>query len=389
MPQTLAIVFHLFVTFLFLGPAHAQDFSFSEDVTAGGYIKELGALSADNSFDDFRYDNIIHHRLETRVEFSSSLNMRVDYRTRLLNGYSVRHTPNLGDYYDEDSGFMDLSFVFAETDEALWHGSIDRLQATWYHKAFEVTAGRQRLNWGRTFVWSPNDLFNNFAYLNFDYEERPGTDAIRAVYDWSFASGAEIAYSPQDSWDESVLAGKIRTTIGSYDTQFIIGHYKNDLALGAGWSGYLGDAGLKGEITYFHPEEDFGGETGVTTATLGLDYMFSNGLYLRGEMLYNGGWKKSLAPAQSLQQPPSARDLFIAETGAFLDVSYQLHPLVNGSLSFLTSPTREIWVAMPQVTYSATERIDLLVLAQLLKGDVLENSNPTPNLFYTRIAYNF
>ena len=28
-------------------------------------------------------------------------------------------------------------------------------------------------------VWNPNDLFNAFSFVDFDYEERPGSDALR------------------------------------------------------------------------------------------------------------------------------------------------------------------------------------------------------------------
>lgn len=28
-------------------------------------------------------------------------------------------------------------------------------------------------------AWNPNDWFNTYNYFDFDYEERPGTDAIR------------------------------------------------------------------------------------------------------------------------------------------------------------------------------------------------------------------
>ena len=388
-PSIPGFLFLLILLFQSASPARAQGFSFKDDLNLGGYIKELGSLSASNPLDEFRYDNVLHHRLESSWDISESLNIRMDIRTRLLNGYSVRHTPNLGNYYDNDPGYMDLSEVFIDTDETLWHATIDRLQATWYHEDLEITAGRQRLNWGRTFVWNPNDLFNNFAYLNFDYEERPGTDALRATYNWSYASGIEVAYSPQKEWDQSVLAAKLRSTIASYDAQFLLGHFKEDIALGTGWSGYLGDAGIKGELTYFHPEEEFWEETGVVTATLGVDYMFANSLYLRSELLYNGGWREAFNPAATLRRPPSAKDLFIAKTGAFASASYPVHPLVNVSLSAITSFSRPIFIAIPEATVSLAENWDATVLAQVLQGEVLTGATDTPNILYARLTYSF
>ena len=41
-------------------------------------------------------------------------------------------------------------------------------------EGFIATAGRQRINWGQTFVWNVNDVFNAYSYFDFDYKERPG-----------------------------------------------------------------------------------------------------------------------------------------------------------------------------------------------------------------------
>jgi hypothetical protein len=86
------------------------------------------------------------------------------------------------------------------------HSNIDRMHLSYINGPWEVHAGRQRVNWGRTFVWNPNDLFNNYAFLDFDYEERPGVDALTAQYNWDYASSLEVGIRLGDNWDESVLA---------------------------------------------------------------------------------------------------------------------------------------------------------------------------------------
>ena len=42
--------------------------------------------------------------------------------------------------------------------------------------------GRQRINWGTTTIWNPNDIFNAYNFLDFDYEERPGMDGGKFQY---------------------------------------------------------------------------------------------------------------------------------------------------------------------------------------------------------------
>lgn len=378
------------IGFLLL-PTHVslaqQRESFNVDIS--GYVKELGQLSVDNAFSTVHYDNILHHRLESDWTLSRHLEFQADLRTRLISGYSIRHTPGVKSIYERDPNYFDLTKVWFTTDNSLMHSNIDRLHLSYVNGPWEVHAGRQRVNWGRTFVWNPNDLFNNYAFLDFDYEERPGVDALTAQYNWSYASRVEVGYRLADSWEQSVLAGMVRTSWGEYDVQFTGGHYLDYLTVGTGWSGYLGDTGFKGEVSYFHPEDHFFDNSGHFTATTGLDYMLQNGVYLQGELLYNGGYNRRQNPLVTLLRPPSADNLFIAKSGFFATGAYQFHPLVNGNLGVLGSFDRSIIIVIPQISVSVTENIDFLLLSQLLKGSVFNQQIETPNVFYFRIKWSY
>lgn len=381
------LVVLVFVFFFSISNASAQNKSL--DLNIGGYLKELGQISLNNDFSTLHYDNIIHHRIESNWKFGNHLEFEADLRTRLLTGYNVEHQPGLKQMYEEDPNYLDMAWVWFDTKYTLMHSNIDRLYASYYNGPWDITLGRQRLNWSRTFVWSPNDLFNNFAYLDFDYEERPGTDALNLQYSWSYASSVQLATQFGHHWDETVIAGMLRSSLGSYDIQFIGGHYHNDVTIGAGWAGYLGDAGFKGEISYFHPEGQFFDRLGHITATTGFDYMFSNGLYMQSEFLYNGGYKKQGSALMNLVQPPTADNLFIAKSGYFLNGSYQITPLVTGQLGFMGSFDRSIFIFIPQISISVTENVDLLLLSQLLKGSSLNNIIDTPNLFFFRLKWSY
>ncbi|AEV99621.1 hypothetical protein Niako_3297 [Niastella koreensis GR20-10] len=43
----------------------------------------------------------------------------------------------------------------------------------------------------------PNDIFNTYNFLNFDYEERPGADAAKFQYLFNDLSNVEVAFSIQ------------------------------------------------------------------------------------------------------------------------------------------------------------------------------------------------
>ena len=368
---------------------HAQQSGQKFKLRLNGYLKELGSLGAGNQFEHFQYDNILHNRIESEWSYGQNLTLNADLRTRLINGYTVRHQPGYAELLENDPGYADLSWTPVHTSQSILHTNIDRLNLSYYSGDFQVNFGRQRINWSRTFVWSPNDLFNNFAYLDFDYEERPGTDALNLQYSWSYASSVQLTTQFGHHWDESVIASMLRSSLGTYDVQVVAGHYYDQWALGAGWAGYLKSAGFKGEITYFQPEHNFLDQSGHFTATTGLDYMFPSSLYVQGEILYNGGWKRTLNPTAQLLQPPRADNLFIARTATFLNLSYPVHPLINVSFSSIISPDRPIYVFIPQATFSLSDNVDLLLLSQLFKGRILKQATPTPNYFYFRIKWSF
>lgn len=369
-------------------PLHLQAQG-SPEADVGGYLKELGSVGIGNDLKTYHYDNILHHRLETKVSFGSYLSVQADLRTRLFHGWSVQQNPDFGWAIANDPGYFDLSRTLVDTDDAVLNMAIDRLQLSFEKGAWEVHAGRQRINWGKTLVWNPNDLFNAYAYLDFDYEERPGTDAVYARYSWSYASSVEGGYRLGKSWDESVLALMLRGNIGEYDVQAIAGNYYDQLALGLGWSGYLQSAGFKGELSYFGPRDQWLKEKGHVTGSLGSDYMFGNGVYLSTEFLYNGGWDRSSNALETLVRPPRADDLFIAETGYFVQSSFSINPLTGISGGVLGSFDRKMLILIPQLTHSLGENTDLLILAQLLKGPVFTEITETPNLFYVRLKWSY
>lgn len=365
--------------------ANAQD----KFLDISGYLKELGQVSLSNSLSTVRYDNILHHRFETEWKFSPNFELNADIRTRLLNGFTVENTLGLEYLYERDINYVDLSWVWVDNGKSLVHSQIDRLHLSYFNGPLEAYVGRMRINWGKTYVWNPNDLFNNYAFLDFDYEERPGVDAANLIYNLDFASSIEVGFRMADDFNQMVIAGMYRTNTDQYDLQFIGGHYLDKVAMGFGWAGYINDAGFKGELTYFHPEEDFLNRRGNITSTVGFDYMFSNSVYGQAEFLYNGGYKDQGNTLFELIQPPSANNLFISQTGYFVNASYPLTPLTNISGGVLGSFTKKMVILIPQLSHSLSNNIDFLVLAQLLKGPAFSDFIRTPNVVYFRLKWSY
>ena len=121
-------------------------------------------------------------------------------------------------------------------------------------------AGRQRVNWGVNLVWNPNDVFNTFSYFDFDYEERPGTDAVRVQYYTGVTSSAELVYKMGKKCQRNGFGRLVSFHHNwNYDFQFLGGWVGTDFVAGTGWSGDIRGAGFRGEITQFVPRKSRSG----------------------------------------------------------------------------------------------------------------------------------
>lgn len=357
----------------------------SASFTYKGYLKSLGQLSHDDSFSDLRYDHILHNRFETVWRISRSFRIQADARSRLFAGYSVQNLPLFGDFIARDAGYVDMNFNWIDNNRFVLNTHIDRLHASYVDGPFEVHLGRQRINWGKTLVWNPNDLFNAYAFLDFDYEERPGTDAFNVQYHWSYASSLELGVRFGQNEMERVYAAMYRGNIGTYDFQVVAGLYQESFVAGGGWAGYIGNAGFKGELSYFFMDE----AKNTLSMSIGADYMFSNGVFGTFEFLYNGGYNDFIDPALSLSSQPTASNLFISDTAVYLNVSGSVTPLINVSAGILTSPTKSIFIVIPQVSWSVAENLDILFLAQNLRGNVFDNVTNLNNYWFLRLKWSF
>ncbi|MCB0557706.1 MAG: hypothetical protein KDD09_02100, partial [Phaeodactylibacter sp.] len=152
----------------------------------------------------FLQDNLIHNRLNFRWMINDELKLRTDLRTRVFYGDLVRANPNYGDAIDNvNNDYFDLSLVLLDENAWVVQSMIDRLYLEYFKGNWEVRLGRQRINWGISTVWNPNDIFNAFSFTDFDYEERPGSDALRVKYYTGFASSVELAVRMFDHFDEA------------------------------------------------------------------------------------------------------------------------------------------------------------------------------------------
>jgi hypothetical protein len=352
---------------------------FGQKLTLSGYIKDMQGfyyledpivLPDGSTFQSTTY-NQIHNRLNLEYQPLKSLRLELGMRNRIMMGPLIGDIPGYAGLYEADNGLMDLSKNWVEESNWFFNSSIDRLYVDYTLNKLQLRLGRQRINWGINLVWNPNDLFNAFSYLDFDYEERPGSDA--ALLTWYTSGSSSLDFAAQiDSSHQTTVAARYLFNMKGYDVQFIGGKNGNDWVLGGGWSGSLGQVSFRGEGSFFAP---LPGKAHVSkkavSATLAADYTFKNDLYVHAGFLFNSMGTTGLSTGISLLNPNlnlSAKQLSIGKYELFGQVSYPVNPIFNASLAGMLNPSDGSAYVGPTGTVSLQNNLELMLTAQLLLG---------------------
>ena len=336
----------------------------------GGYIKYLSSASGAPGLDGILIDNLIHNRLNFAWYPHKKWTVKVELRNRLFYGNQLSLIPNYGKLIDQYNGLVDLSVLWVNNDQFVLHSVVDRLNVEYSGGKTELRLGRQRINWGINTVWNPNDLFNAFNYLDFDYEERPGSDAARFTWYTGTLSSLDVAVAPDTQLNKSVMATRYRFNFKTYDFQFVAGYARGDVVAGLGWTGYIKDAGFKGEASYFIPTEASNDTSSALVASVALDRQFGR-VYLSLGGLFNGAAPPGAPDLAALSgqagiaaQGVSVRSLFPSRWATVIVAQQQLSALSSGSIALIYSPNGDLLIASPTVTLSIAQDWDLDLIGQ-------------------------
>ncbi|MEO0339690.1 MAG: hypothetical protein AAF242_10795 [Bacteroidota bacterium] len=310
-------------------------------------------------------------------------------RTRIFYGDVVLANRNFADLVDDvNNDYFDLSVILFDGKSWVGHSMLDRLYVEYNKDDWEIRLGRQRINWGINTVWNPNDVFNAFAFTDFDYEERPGSDALTIKRYTGIASSVELAVNLADRFDESVIAGRWQFNQWNYDFQLIGGYVQDSWLVGAGWAGQIDLIGFKGEWSYFSPiEED------VPTSfalSLGLDYIFEKGLYLNLGYLYNNNGSLSDRIENLFNFELSAQNLYPYRHALFAQATTPISPLINTGLSIIYSPVAVHPIFLnPSLTVSIANNWDLDLIGQVVFNENSRGFVSPIQAVFLRVKFSF
>ncbi len=360
----------------------------SEHTDFNGYLKYLHSTNFVTT-EAMQTTNLLHNRFNFSAH-TKKWTLKIGMRNRVFYGDQVVFTPNFAEMLELDNGLADLTFSWYRSNTVIAHTTFDRAYINWADSKREISLGRQRINWGMNLAWNANDLFNTYNFVDFDYEERPGNDAIR--YQHYLQGGMAVldaAIKPGKELNESVTALRYQFNTHAYDIQLLGGWYYSDYAIGLGWAGNLYTLGFKGESTLFIPREQ--DTVTVLSSSVSLDYSFDNGTYINASVLYNSnGISKNTANINPLLfNNITAKNLMPTRWSGFVQCMYNISPLVNSSLSVIYGSGIHLLFLMPSLAYSINTNWDISLVGQLyFLHNSLKYTN-AGNSIFLRVKWSF
>jgi hypothetical protein len=300
----------------------------------------------------------------------------------------ARSGPSYTEMINADKGMIDMSWNLVSENSFFFNTSVDRFWLDLNYEKLQVRIGRQRINWGQTFVWNPNDIFNTYSFFDFDYVERPGSDAIRIQYYPTWSSAFELAVKA-DSDDDVTAAGLYRFSKWSYDIQFLAGYSNSsDLVAGAGWSGAIKSVSFRGELSFFHPIETKGDTINSLILTAGIDKLSENNSMLQFQVMYCNNPMELKNFNSFYSGNLSAKDLAFSKFSAFGSFTWAATPLLNITGSAMWFPDLKGYFAGPSADYSLADNVDCSVIWQYFNS-MMGGTRSRINLAFLRIRYSF
>lgn len=375
-----------------VGSAYGQ--SFKERFSYRGYFKDMRIVSIaqdSNNNAQTLQQNLLHHRLNTRFQLDTSWQLGLELRNRAFYGEFLKYAPGYGDLIAQDPGLVDMSWSWINAPNFVAHTAIDRLWLNYSNAKWEIRLGRQRINWGQNIVWNPNDLFNVLNYADFDYEERPGSDALKVQRYLKNNNSIQFAYKFTEDLEDAVFAGMYRFNKKNYDFQVLAGKYYQDIALGVGWAGNIKSSGFKGESTFFQPLSDTMNQVLLTSVSW--DMSFSNGMYVLVSGLHNSNGTNDLNRLLTLSGAVGGqldlKNLMPNKYSVFVQGSGAINPLMNVSVAGIVAVDLGGVFAMPTLSYSIKQNLDLSLVGQSFLGKVDNKVSALSNAVFLRFKWSY
>lgn len=378
----------LFVAWCCCRPVAAQQYSWCPQLQ--GYVKDMQTVAFVDDVASLSSLNLIHNRLNFHWDIAPGVTARLETRNRLLYGDQMKLMPDFGKRIGADDGLVNLTKLWVNDQNLVFTSALDRALLKYNGKRTVVTLGRQRINWGVNTIWNPIDIFNAYNFLDFDYEERPGVDAVRLEYYPSGFSSVEIACAGGNRGRKYTTAAMFRLNRWKYDFQWLGGWSEKELIGGMAWAGNIRQAGFKGEASFFKKRAAWRLERDVFTFSLMADYAFKSSVYVSGSLLYiNAPSKVQRFVQTSDAMSVTARNLMPFRWSFYTGLQKQFSPAFSAAFSLVYAPEKNSVILFPVLRYALTEDVETDLTLQSFLGQEAKLYRAAWNSIYLRFRWSF
>ncbi|MGE5557517.1 MAG: hypothetical protein ACM3WV_02775 [Bacillota bacterium] len=240
-----------------------------------------------------------------------------------------------------------------------------KLYLSYYDDRYTATLGRQIINYGVGYIFSPIDCFSTVELQDIGLA-RKGSDIARVQAPLGDLSGIEGVTTLHGA--DNASAVKIFGNLMDYDLS-LTGIYKGaqkEALLGFTFKGDLFNTGIHGELVE-HYRIDAGAH--YFEGMLGADYsLFGGKVLVLAEYYYNGDPidPQSLTPEEllDLNRAFLGRNYLFGQAYLFFD------EIRNLGLSVIYNPSVKSWTGTLQFAYNIMQNTDLFMYARHYRGDL-------------------
>jgi hypothetical protein len=321
---------------------------------------------------------------------------------------------------------LDLKLQWHDDSRTVAALSVDRANATFSFGKFDLTIGRQAVTFGKAYFWSILDVFLPFDPAQFDRDYKPGVDAVRLDLALGAFSGLNLVAvagpevpavvagrSDDDFWEASWFGSSVLTraftNLAGWDLAIQAGKVFGGYQIGAGAVGEAGPLELRLEaVRHFAKDSppltpfavpgqpSLDGQDLVedsTSLVVGSGRRFESSLTVELEYFRNGAGDADLLEASVLRSA-SGGLLSWSENLLGAALTYELSPIVLGSLGSIVSLDDGSVQIQPRIDWSVGDELELLCgaivnLGERPDSDLESEFGTQPTLFYSEIKYYF
>lgn len=338
---------------------------------------DLFAVGLHESITD-NYSHLQLANMDAKLHFQPKQNLRfyAELKNQAMFGSFLKDYPGSSIYNFNRYDWLNLNFKWNDDTQLVAHSRIDQV---WMHvqwNAIEIRLGRQLIHWGQTMVWNISDIFNTYTMAQMHDPIKQGSDAIRISWYPSPVSMVEFA-AKLNFYNELTTAVMYRFNYKSFDVQLKTGLAEaSDWLFGWGLVWNRNKVGVRTEGAYYQPLHTGDDARGSLLIATGIEYVFTGGLIIQSEMLYNQlHYMHSYNILRRLYDvSTSPRVLSISEWSLAVNASYPITERLRAGFLSSFFVDYEAYTMSASLRYNLSRNFELFVNANYLHLKLYEKN---------------